>query len=46
MFPQIKQIQRFVVDGESGGQSTHCDGEDGDAKGIGTFDRDVLGDVG
>lgn len=45
MLPQIRQIHKLDVEGESGGQSTHWD-EEVEEKGIGIVEREVLADVG
>lgn len=43
MLPHIRHIQRLEIEGESGGQSTHCD-EGGVEKGMGTDDREFAED--
>ena len=45
MLPQMRQIHKLDDDGESGGQSTHCE-DDVEEKGIGIVEREVLADVG
>lgn len=42
----MRQIQRLEVDGESGGQSAQREFDGADANGIGTFEREVLAEVG
>ena len=46
MLPQIKQIQRLDVEGESSEQSKHREDWVDDVKGMGTLEREVLGDTG
>ena len=46
MLPQMRQIQRFVLEGESGGQSAHCEEVGVEVKGMGTVEREVLGEMG
>ena len=46
MLPQMRQIQRLDVEGESSGQSKHRDDWEDEVKGIGTLEREVLGDTG
>ena len=41
----MRHIHKLEFDGESDGQSKHCDDEE-EVKGIGTGERDVFGDVG
>ena len=46
MLPQMRQIQRLDVDGESGGQSKHREDDGVDVNGMGTVDLDVFEEVG
>ena len=41
MLPQMRQIHRLALEGESSGQSTHC--EDEGENGIGTEEREDVG---
>lgn len=46
MFPQMRQIQRLDVEGESSAQSKHVDDCEDRVKGMGTLEREVLEDTG
>ena len=46
MLPQMRQIQRFAAEGESGGQSKQREVEGAEVKGMGTVEREVLAEVG
>lgn len=46
MFPQIRQIQRLDVEGESDEQSKQREDEGLEVNGMGTVDREVFAEVG
>lgn len=45
MLPQMRQIQRFEVEGDVDGHAAQCEADGVDVKGIGTEER-VLAEVG